>query len=412
MQLIPLLLITAIAIAGFYLMSETEYKNCGRILIVICSAFVAAFVVYVCYLLLAYTSENVLFYSLMLTVIGIVFVVTIGVNLWEFKHKKPLYILLGTVFALCVLSLLGNYGYKAYMERIPVVSEKDSLWAEYIPYAKDSKVALLDEQSTLILSGDLPLMDGGTSLYPVYAAFARAVYPEAAISKTNNEYLRCSKTPGAYERLIAGEADIIFVPIPSAEQMQNAEDMGVELVCTPFLKEAFVFFVNKSNPVESLSIKQLQAVYSGDITEWSQLGVSGLGDIKAFQRNEGSISQRALELFMSDKPIMKPPMEDVLSDVGVIVSRAADYKNLKNSIGFSFRFYATEMIKNHKIKLLNINGAEPSVANIEDGTYPASAYFYAVTRSDMSENTRRLLDWITGEQGQKLVKMTGYAPVK
>lgn len=412
MQFIPLILLTAIAIAGFYLVSETEYKNLGRILIVICSAFVVAFVVYVCYLLLAFATENILFYSLMLAVIGIAFVGTIAVNLWDLKNKKRIYFLLGTVSALCVASLLGHYGYKVYVEHIPVISEKDSLWAEYIPYAKGSKVAVLDEQPDLILSGDLPSMDGGTALYPVYSAFARAVYPEAALRLPRNEYLKCSKTPGAYERLILGEADIIFVPVPSEEQLQSARDMGVELVCTPFLKEAFVFFVNKNNPAESLTIGQLQGIYSGRITQWSQLGVSGLGDIKAFQRNEGSVSQRALELFMAGAPLMKPPVQDVLSDVGVIVSRAADYKNLKNSIGFSFRFYTTEMIKNHQIKLLNMNGTEPSVANIEDGTYPASAYFYAVTRSDMSENTRRLLEWITGEQGQKLVEMTGYATVK
>ena len=63
------------------------------------------------------------------------------------------------------------------------------------------------------------------------------------------------------------------------------------------------------------------------------------------------------------------------------------------------------------MKLLEINGAAPTVENIENGSYPLASSFYAVTRGDADENTLALLDWICGAQGQTLVEKTGYTPL-
>ena len=65
----------------------------------------------------------------------------------------------------------------------------------------------------------------------------------------------------------------------------------------------------------------------------------------------------------------------------------------------------------YKVKLLAINGVEPTIENIENGTYPLASSFYAVTRSDADENTRALVEWICGPQGQALVEKTGYTPI-
>ena len=60
---------------------------------------------------------------------------------------------------------------------------------------------------------------------------------------------------------------------------------------------------------------------------------------------------------------------------------------------------------------LEVNGAAPTVENIENGSYPLASSFYAVTRGDADENTLALLKWICGEQGQALVERTGYTPL-
>ena len=69
------------------------------------------------------------------------------------------------------------------------------------------------------------------------------------------------------------------------------------------------------------------------------------------------------------------------------------------------------MLGGGDVKLLSVNGAAPTVENIENGTYPLASSFFAVTRSDADENTQALLEWICGPQGQALVKKTGYTPM-
>ena len=115
---------------------------------------------------------------------------------------------------------------------------------------------------------------------------------------------------------------------------------------------------------------------------------------------------------MGKESLAEAPSERVIADMGGIIQKTADYKNYKNAIGYSFRFYSTEMVANNKIKLISIDGVYPSIENIENGTYPLASYFYAVTRSDAEGNTIKLLEWICGEQGQKIIEQTGYTPLK
>ena len=106
-----------------------------------------------------------------------------------------------------------------------------------------------------------------------------------------------------------------------------------------------------------------------------------------------------------------PDKETYIGDMGGIVERVSSYKNHRNAIGFSFRFYTTALMKDFDVKLLAVNSVAPTVENIENGSYPLASSFYAVTRSDADENTLALLDWICGEQGQELIRKTGYTPI-
>ncbi len=318
--------------------------------------------------------------------------------------KKIEIFLIGLLFVSCVSQ-------KNTTERILRVSEGNINLYEYIPNAKKPRATFLDTTSTLKLETNLPVLNGATALYPVYSAFVQAVYPK----KKYNLYdsiVKCSNTVGAYQRLINKTADIIFVAPPSKEQLEAADTAGVQFRYTPIGKEAFVFFVNSQNPVNDLTTEQLQAIYSGEITNWKELGGND-ETIRPFQRNENSGSQTAFVNFMQEKAIMKPPMEDVIMFMSGIVNQAADYTNYGNAIGFSFRFYVNEMVKNKEVKILKINGIYPDLETIGNGTYPLSSSFFALTLTDNNKpNVTKFLEWIVSEQGQYLVKKTGYCPIK
>ena len=170
----------------------------------------------------------------------------------------------------------------------------------YAPFTTDSLVKTLDEPATLHFDdiNSVPRMDGAVALYPVYAAFAQATYPESMREMdyfNMMKFVGCRNTPGAYRNIVDGTRDIIFVAGPSEEQERYAEEKGVKLIYTPIGREAFVFFVHPDNPISGLTLDEIRSIYAGKTTQWEQLGIEHLGDILAYQRNEGSGSQTALE---------------------------------------------------------------------------------------------------------------------
>lgn len=274
----------------------------------------------------------------------------------------------------------------------------------------DNKLPKLAEPSTFTIknSSEMPILDGAEAAYPVYSAFANTVYEN--ISKADNvmDIVSFTNTIYSYERLLSGEVDIYFGAEPSKEQQEMAKRQGKELVMTPIGKEAFVFFVNPDNKVDSLDVSEIQSIYSGKIKNWSKLG--GKNErIIAFQRPKNSGSQTLLEKIMGDTPIMEPLKEDVPEGMGGIIEQVADYRNYDNSIGFSFRFFATGMRDNSNIKLLAIDGIEPSPENIASGKYPFTANLYAVTLKDNNKTAiEPFLEWMKGPQGQEIIEKIGY----
>lgn len=396
-------------------------KNVEKVFIALWSA-VSLYFLFIISSLLLFRFENAEALSYILLAVAVLIEMTVVASLWGFLNKNTFKRFLYCAFAICIISACALFGHQAYLDNIQTVGESEDFFITYAPYADDTKAVSLDEKSELYLDNELPVMDGATALYPIYSSFAKAVYPKELledlveqkgnlVSVKKSDYLKCSTTTYAYKNIVTGDADVIFAASPSAEQEQFAKDNGVELVYTPIGKEAFVFFVNAKNPIDNITIEEIQKIYSGETTQWSDLGVRNLGEIRAFQRDKGSGSQSTLEKLMAGKNLMAAPKEDVVDGMGGIIERTADYKNFKNSIGYSFRFYSTEMVKNNQIKLLSVNGVYPNLENIENGTYPLASYFYAVSRKGSDENTLKLLEWIQGEQGQKIIEMVGYTPL-
>ena len=317
-------------------------------------------------------------------------------------------------------------GFGLYNDSIPTVEDRDGLIYEYEPFAEGSKAVYLDEESTLKFETPSIDMDGATALYPVYSAFVQAVYPEGKYDIYDFKYnedegygqVTCTGTIEAYQRLIQGKTDIIFCAAPSKDQLALAEASGVQLHLTPIGREAFVFFVNSENPVEGLTVEEIQGIYTGEIRNWRELGGKNQ-KIRPYQRAENSGSQSALLRLMEGLPLMEPEKEDRIAGMGGIINEVASYRNHKNAIGFSFRFYSTEMVENEQIRLLALNGVLPTKETIRSGEYPISSNFYAVTASPIgepapeehNEDLRAFIDWILSEQGQEIIEKTGYVGV-
>lgn len=298
--------------------------------------------------------------------------------------------------------------YTAYKNSIPTVSAEVEVYY-YEPFGQESKVKKLNEPAALQLQDQLPKMDGATALYPLYSSFVHAVYPEKAYSPYDSEVM-VNTTPEAYENLFEGRVDMIFAAGPSDAQLKEAEKKGLNLKLTPVGREAFVFFVNQKNPINNLELKQIQNIYAGKVTNWQEVGGKN-EPVRAFQRPADSGSQTALERLMGDVPIMEAPRENVAEGMGGIIQEVSTYRNYKNAIGYTFRYYSTEMAGNEEIKLLAINGVTPTKETIRSDEYPISSEFYIVTAGTKNPNVQKFIEWILSDQGQHLVEEVGYVPV-
>lgn len=269
---------------------------------------------------------------------------------------------------------------------------------EYLPFEKDSKVVKVN--ALLELFGELPVIDGAAALYPVMSGIVQAAYPTASVSFDGTDFtetsrLQMNNTRGAYKNIVDGKSDLILCASPSAEQLTYAQKKGVELEFVPIGKDAFVFVVSRENPIESLTAEQIRGIYTGTYTRWSDVG----GDnerIASLTRNEGSGSQTAMLRFMGKKKIKK-------------------YRNtfLGHAIGFSFRYYVSDIVKDGTLKLIAVNGIAPGAENIRSGTYPLVSEFFAVYRKgEQNPNVQKIVSWLLSEEGQDMIEKTGYIGVR
>ena len=327
--------------------------------------------------------------------------------IWLKKKKK--FLIIWLIPAVIYFISLGiHYGLEKYDQSITVNTAPNINVHEYLPFREDSKIVKIDSK-TLKLTKDLPVIDGAAAFFPVYSAFVNAVYPET--TELYDGVFEYNNTPGGYQLLAEKGIDLFLGVYPSEEQKAYAEECDTTFVYTPVGTEAFVFFVHKDNPIDNLTTEQIKGIYSGEITNWKQVGGKN-EEIAAFQRNEGSGSQSMLKRFMGDTPIMEAPTELVNSMMSGIIEKVSDYRSKSNSIGFSFRYYVEGIIQNPDIKMLSVDGVAPTAENIRNGSYPIVTPMYAVTyEENTNENVDKLLQWILSEEGQYIIEKTGYVGV-
>ncbi len=292
-------------------------------------------------------------------------------------------------------------------ETLTVGSELD--YGLYQPFNDTGYLYVPENPPSLEITSDYPRLDGATAAFPVYGAMTQAIY-KGLDMVTAEEYVRCSTTTEGYARLIGGQADIFFGAQPSKDQLAQAQAAGVELTLIPIAQEAFVFFVSQENPVEGLTSDQIRDIYGRKITNWKKVG-GAEEKILPFQRPENSGSQTIMKQFMGSAHLARPLKEEGVSFMDGVISRVADYRNYGGAIGYSFRYFATEMVPNDAIRLLAIDGVAPTVENIKNGSYPLTIEVYAVVTKEPEGNVKLLLDWIQSPQGQDFIEGCGYVGI-
>lgn len=359
----------------------------------------------ICCLSLAFSTPMAKFLNPVAAIFFIGIFLLIHWALW----KKKIVLLIGGTMTVAALVSGGAIQFHRWwtVDRFEEMRSGNIQWWEYAPF-KGTKTVQVTPEEKYRISGDIPSIDGAYALFPVYAAVVQSICPRGDYSKlvdTNGSDMTFNRLLG-----IKPQVDLIFSAPPSQKQCEDAARLKLTYEITPFAREAFVFFVPSSNPVSNLSQAEIRGIYSGKITNWKELGGPDIA-IKPFQRNEGSGSQTMLQKIMGDTPIMPPIKEDRLGGMGDIINDVANYRNSKDAIGFTFRYFSTEMFRNGSIKLLSIDGVAPTLENIQNGSYPFLTDCCVITCRPRSASTRKIVEFLFSPAGQELIQKVGYVPL-
>lgn len=256
-----------------------------------------------------------------------------------------------------------------------------------------------------------PKVDASLAIHPLVNSIA-SNFLGIPKSDLNFEYTK-TRSSTVYQNLIDKNVDVIFAAPVSDEDLEYAKSKNVELKIIPATSSAFVFIVNTENPVDNLTLEQVQKIYKGEITNWKEVGGND-EEIIPYQRPNGSGSQTAMiSLVMKDSNLMSAPKMKIEQEMGGLIDAIAEYDNAENAIGYSYFYYVNTMYKKDTVKMLAINGVKPTVETIKNATYPIYTNGFVVYRADEPEgsNTLKWVDAVLSERGTKIIEDNGYVAV-
>lgn len=258
---------------------------------------------------------------------------------------------------------------------------------------------------------NFPRMNGSTSTVPLAEAIASVLL--GGSREDVADLVNFSRTTMAYRSLMYGESDILIAAEPADAIWEEKEERDFEWEMEPFAVDGLVFITNANNPVDSLTTEQIQKIYTGEITNWKEVGGNDL-EIVPFQRNEEAGSQTAMKnLVMKGLEMMDPPTDYVAGSMGGLIEGVAAYDDSAAAIGYTVYYYANDMRMADGLKILKVDGVEPSDKTIRSGEYPFLNNYYVVIPAALAEDhpARIMYNWILSSSGQLLVEFEGYVSV-
>ena len=180
------------------------------------------------------------------------------------------------------------------------------------------------------------------------------------------------------------------------------EEKEQGLTETVLALDGIAIIVNPENTVEDLSLETIAKIYTGEITNWSEVGGND-GEIVVIGREAGSGTRDGFESITGTKDACAYRQE--LTSTGDVIATVAQNPN---AIG-----YASLAAVKDTVKAVSVDGVAPSEDTVKDGTYTVQRPFVLVTRTDeaLSEAAQKFFDFATSTEASELISAAGAVPV-
>ena len=305
------------------------------------------------------------------------------------RNKWKINVLLIIIMVLVVLGCILGFFYFTKDKTKPIIDPEEK--------------KVIQNQKRIFSEENYPRIDGSTATLPLAEAF-KADFTGQDIKDVEITH---NKTHNAYVNLINGDTDLILVTYPSDEEKELAEKNNVELEIVPIVKDAFVFFVNKENPVDNLTLEQVQDIYSGKIKNWKEVGGADM-KIVAYSRETSSGTYEFFkESVLKNKNYMSSSLS--MPATGAIIQSVSQ---TKGAIGYVGLAYLSPRVKSLSVSYDGKHFAPPTMESATDKSYPIVRPLYYYYNTENAGQVNPLISFILSPAGQEIIKKSGYIPVK
>lgn len=241
-------------------------------------------------------------------------------------------------------------------------------------------------------SGDAKTVstDGSTSMEKVVGALGEAF--EAENSGTSFTYNPTGSGSGI-TAVLEGRCDIGL----SSRALKD-DEKAQGLTETVLAYDGIAIIVNPENTVEDLTVDRIASIYTGEITNWSEVGGAD-GEIVLIGREAGSGTRDGFESITGTKDACKYRQE--LTSTGDVITTVA---NNPNAIG-----YASLASVKDTVKVLKVGGVTPTEDTVKDGTYLIQRPFVFVTKADtkLSDTAQKFFDYAMSYAASSIISKAG-----
>jgi phosphate transport system substrate-binding protein len=204
------------------------------------------------------------------------------------------------------------------------------------------------------------------------------------------------------EALIEGRADLC-----AASRTMDADEVRRLLDARGFLglsilvaKDAVSVYVHRGNEVRNLARAQLGSIYRGEVTNWRELGGKDRAiDRLGRQPNSGTYA------FLRDHVLPGADYDDGVLALPTTDAVVREVSRRPWSIGYGGMAFGDDIVR------IAVDGVEPTVETVRDGTYPLSRYLYFYAAGELPPPVRDFVEWVLSDEGQRVAEALGFVPL-
>ena len=235
--------------------------------------------------------------------------------------------------------------------------------------------------------------DGSTSMEKVIGALGEAFESDTGVAVSYNP----TGSGSGIKAVLAGNCDI---GLSSRNLKDEEKSEGLEQ--TVLALDGIAVIVNPANPVEDLDKDTIAKIYTGEITNWKDVGGDD-AEIVLIGREAGSGTRDGFESITDTKDACKYRQE--LTSTGDVITTVAGNPN---AIG-----YASLASVKDTVKALSVGGVAPTEATVSDGTYAVQRPFVLVTKdgTELSAAAQKFFDYATSSAAADVISAAGAVPV-